>query len=130
MFERVTITVPRDLRPRMKAAKEPVNGSAVATSAFEAHLAEIASRKTTQSMEDAVQRMRASRLAAGNKDYTDGFRRGQDFGVPDADWKFCEGLRLAIEDWDDARWEKAQRDASATPQSVFAWLLKRADPKR
>jgi hypothetical protein len=49
-FFRTTITVPADLKRRMDAVKEEVNWSALAASAFEAKLAEIAKKKEIKKM--------------------------------------------------------------------------------
>lgn len=128
MFERVTITVPGDLRKRMQKAAEPVNWSAVATKAFEDKLAEVAAKKDTQSLDDAVQRMRASRLASADGAYSEGFERGREFVTQDADWQFCEGLKVALAEWTDARWAQAQQDGGAG--AALEIVLRRVDPQR
>jgi hypothetical protein len=60
-YLRTTITVPRDLKRRMDAAKEPVNWSAVAARAFEEKLAEIATKREEKTMFDIIQRLRATK---------------------------------------------------------------------
>lgn len=128
MFERVTITVPGDLRKRMQSTAESVNWSAVATKAFEEKLAEVVAKRETQSLDDAVQRMRASRLASADGAYADGFERGREFVTQHADWKFCEGLKGAMAEWTDARWAQAQQDGGAG--AALELVLKRVDPQR
>jgi hypothetical protein len=60
-FYRTTISVPRDLKRRMDAAKEPINWSAIACRAFEEKLAEIATKKEEKTMADIIQRLRATK---------------------------------------------------------------------
>ena len=60
-FFRTTISVPRDLKRRMDAVKEPVNWSALACRAFEEKLAEIATKKEEKSMADIIQRLRTTK---------------------------------------------------------------------
>lgn len=60
-FFRTTISVPRDVKRRMDAVKEPVNWSGIACRAFGEKLTEIATTKEEKTMADVIQRLRASK---------------------------------------------------------------------
>jgi hypothetical protein len=57
---RTNISLPRDLKARMDAVKEPVNWSAIACTAFERKLAEINARKEDATMVDVITRLQAA----------------------------------------------------------------------
>jgi predicted CopG family antitoxin len=76
---RTTISVPADLRKRMDKVKEPVNWSALACSAFEQKLGEIASKKEKKSMSDVIARLKASKQASDSVVYREGFEAGEDW---------------------------------------------------
>ena len=59
-YGRTTITVPWDLKARMKKARAQVNWSAVACDAFEQKLEELGPIEDITSLEDTVQRMKAT----------------------------------------------------------------------
>jgi hypothetical protein len=82
---RTSISVPPDLKARMDAVDEPVNWSAVACRAFEAKLAEIATRKGVREMKDVVQRLRASQQQAEDKSYKEGFEAGKEWAMREAE---------------------------------------------
>jgi hypothetical protein len=95
--QRVNISVPDDLKKRMdKMDKtEDVNWSQVATAAFEAKLAEIASRKAERNMDDIVQRLRASKKASMPKD--EAFELGQEWAKHRAEWSQLEKLASTLD---------------------------------
>jgi hypothetical protein len=84
-FFRQTVSIPMDLKRRMDRAAEPVNWSAEAAKAFEAKLAEIASRKEMKDMSDVVQRLRASKATMENEDFQEGYAAGKVWAEQDAD---------------------------------------------
>lgn len=57
-YRRTTITVPRDLKRRMKVVRDYVNWSSVACSAFEAKLTELSKQAESKTMQDVVERLR------------------------------------------------------------------------
>jgi hypothetical protein len=74
---RTTISVPADLKKRMDAATEQINWSAVACRAFEQRLAEIAASKEKKTMNDVIQRLRASLGRADDQTYKAGEKAGR-----------------------------------------------------
>src|SRR5262245_57540294 len=74
---RTTISVPLDLKKRMDAAGAGVNWSAVACRAFEVELAEIAARKKEKTMDDVIQRLRASKLRGASEAHKEGDAAGR-----------------------------------------------------
>src|SRR5262245_34494938 len=91
---RRTISIPEDLDKRMDKATqtEDVNWPHVAASAFELKLAEIAAKKKEQTMDDVVQRLRASRMESADKDYKAGYDAGVDWAKRSAEWRDLEKL--------------------------------------
>jgi hypothetical protein len=75
-FVRTTISLPADLRRRMKACGEEVNWSAVAARAFAAELGRINTHKEDVRLEDVVARLRSSQ---GNS-RSELFHRGRQQG--------------------------------------------------
>ncbi len=73
---RTTISVPGELKARMGRVKEPVNWSALACSAFEDKLAEIAARKETKVMNDVVERLRATLRNESSDAFNEGYEAG------------------------------------------------------
>jgi hypothetical protein len=69
----------------MDAAEEEVNWSAVAAQAFEAKLAEIASRKETKTLNDVIQRLRASKQRASDDHYREGEEAGRRWAENEAE---------------------------------------------
>lgn len=76
---KMTVYVPDELKSRMDKTKEPVNWSSLACEAFERKLGEIAQRKKEKTMEDVIQRLKASKL----EDTSDQHRQGYEDGI---DW--------------------------------------------
>ena len=76
-YARTTISVPPDLKRRIKAVEEVVNWSALACQTFEAKLSEIASRKVKKTMDDVIQRLRASKQRDDDEDYRIGEAEGR-----------------------------------------------------
>jgi hypothetical protein len=89
---RTTISIPIDLKRRMDAAGRGVNWSAVAARAFEVELAEIASKKKEKTMNDVVQRLRASKYRGNNERFKAGEKVGQKWAKEDADADELERL--------------------------------------
>jgi hypothetical protein len=82
---RTTISVPSELKARMDAVDESVNWSAVACQAFELKLAEITKRKGAQNMEQAIQRLKASKRKFEDKRYEEGFELGKTWAMNQAE---------------------------------------------
>jgi hypothetical protein len=78
-YLRTTITVPRELKQRMKQAGARVNWSAVACEAFEQKLEAIGPIKTITSIDDAVERMRSAHEQPASQPPVD--RAGQEAGM-------------------------------------------------
>jgi hypothetical protein len=73
---RTTISVPKGLKNRMDAVAGQVNWSQVAVRAFEEKLAEIAAGKRVKNLEDAIQRLRVSKLRGEDKNWQRGYEAG------------------------------------------------------
>src|SRR6266446_8123193 len=73
---RTTISVPAQLKVRMEQVRESVNWSAIACQAFENKLAEIAARKENKSMNDVVERLKASLRSDQGKSFNEGYEAG------------------------------------------------------
>jgi hypothetical protein len=110
---RTTISVPRDLKRRMEKVKEPVNWSAVACRAFEDKLGEIATKKEKKTMEDVIERLRASKRQSDSDDHQWGRECGESWVKDSADARDLERLEALFErslpgDWQsffDSRFE-------------------------
>jgi hypothetical protein len=70
----------------MLAVTEDVSWSAVACRAFEAKLAEIAARKEQRTMDDVIQRLRASQQKDEDEAYRDGHELGREWVTMTGDW--------------------------------------------
>jgi hypothetical protein len=63
---RTTISVSDDLKKKMDRVKEPVNWSAIAAEAFELKLGEIARKRKEKTMDNVIERLRASKIQRVN----------------------------------------------------------------
>jgi hypothetical protein len=72
-FVRTTISLPADLRRRMKACGEDVNWSAVAARAFAAEVARLFTQKHDVRLEDVVARLRSTQ----GQSHSDLFHQGR-----------------------------------------------------
>ena len=63
---RTTISVSDDLKKRMDRVKEPVNWSAIAAEAFELKLGEFARKRERKTMDNVIERLRASKIQRVN----------------------------------------------------------------
>jgi hypothetical protein len=97
---RMNISVPRELKARMDA-EEGVNWSAVASSAFEAKLLELASKKEVSDMDDVVARLKAAEEFEANEDYQAGFKAGQQWAKSTATPKQLRRLADYLEEGDE-----------------------------
>ena len=81
-YGRTTITVPRDLKRRMKAVRDSVNWSAVAGNAFEAKLRELSRKEESKTMQDVVKRLRKLKEEqAGNESFRTGETEGRNWAM-------------------------------------------------
>jgi hypothetical protein len=78
---RTSISVPGELKARMDAHGKGIGWSAVACVAFESKLAEIIARKGAKNMEDAVLRLRASKLKSDDATYNRGVEDGRTWAM-------------------------------------------------
>lgn len=100
---RLTISISKDLKSRMDRHADAVNWSATAAAAFEAKLAEIASRKDHKDMTDVIQRFRAQLLESVDQNFKDGFAHGKEWATRIAHVEALqrlESLRRQGEWWD------------------------------
>jgi hypothetical protein len=74
-----TVSVPRELKARMKAAGGAVNWSAVATRAFEAKLLELESQREAGSMDEVFARLDAAEELEAKEDYQAGLNAGREW---------------------------------------------------
>jgi hypothetical protein len=89
---RTTISIPLDLKQRMDATGQGVNWSAVAARAFEDKLAEIAAAKKEKTVDDVIQRLRASKRRADDEQRKDGFEAGEAWAKDEAETDELERL--------------------------------------
>lgn len=117
---RTTISVAADLKRRMDKVKEPVNWSALACRAFEQKLGEIAAKKEKKTMDDVIQRLRASRQQFDDRDYSKGLEAGKEWAKSDAE--AVELQRLAkLRETIDADARDSWQDWFETGGSRSAW---------
>lgn len=101
-YGRTTITVPFDLKARMKKARAMVNWSAVACEAFERKLEELGPIEEITSVEDALKRMKSVQDLPSKSDLVEPNETGREagkhwamnFAKPDQ-LKRIEGFRAA-----------------------------------
>jgi len=99
---RTTISIPQDIKDQMDAVEEPVNWSAVATGAFEEKLGQIAAQKKEKSMEDVIQRLRASKRETETYYTSEGLKAGKEWAINDATWSNLRdiGEKFLKTSWD------------------------------
>lgn len=98
--ERISVSIPEDLKERMDTVTEPVNWSQVAAQAFEVKLAEIAAKKVERTMDDVAQRLRVSKLEGGSKLVKAGREGGRKWAEDKAEWRELEKLNDARDDFE------------------------------
>lgn len=104
---RTTISVPRELKRRMKAVKEDINWSALACRAFEDKLAEIAAKRGKNAMADVIQRLRASKQRGADALYRQGHEDGRRWASEQAEYDNLVRLEQLYEEKRTGRdWEK------------------------
>jgi hypothetical protein len=118
---RTTISVPKDLKARMDAAGGEVNWSAVAVRAFEERLAEIASKKQEQTMDDVIQRLRASKMRGDDEAYRQGEEAGRSWAGRYAEAHELKRLADLYEEAQASRrWDWVEGDALGIANHVLA----------
>jgi hypothetical protein len=83
-FVRTTISLPADLRRRMKACGDEVNWSAVAARAFAAEVARINTQKEDVRIEDVVARLRATQGRSRSELFHQGRVQGEKWATHQA----------------------------------------------
>jgi hypothetical protein len=121
---RMSISVPEDLKSRMIAEGDGVNWSALACRAFEHKLGELAGRKEVMTLESAVQRLRASKAAKLHPAFKHGVEAGRAWAMGKAgadDLERLEGLYMRTEsDQGFANWlHRNQRSVDVNPPGVI-----------
>jgi hypothetical protein len=90
---RVTLYIPDDLKARMDEVSEAVNWSAIAQQAFRDVVINLAARKETATMDDVVERLRASKQSYVETEHKAGLAVGEEWAKEAA--KYGELLRIA-----------------------------------
>lgn len=100
---RISIYVPDDLRARMGKV-EDANWSQVACRAFELKLGELAASRQEKTMDNVIERLRASKLDAEDEFHKEGREMGEEWAKGSATFAELRGLDKAIDnygtDWD------------------------------
>jgi hypothetical protein len=98
---RMTISVQKALKARMDT-EDKVNWSAVASTAFEEKLLDIASRKKgAKTMDETIARLRAVAEVEENETYQAGYQAGQEWAKGTASPKQLRRLAKRIDDFED-----------------------------
>ncbi len=104
-FARTTITVPMELKKRMKRARALANWSAVACEAFEQKLEELGPVEDISTIEAAIERMKEMNGPSddvGSDSAKDGFEAGQKWAMNEASpdqLGRLEELQAGVNDW-------------------------------
>ena len=98
MTTRKTVYVGESLGERMAAIGDTVNWSRVAAEAFEKKLAEIAMERKGRTMEDVVQRLRASKLESESQEERRARAAGQEWAKHHAEWPELERVAEMVSD--------------------------------
>jgi hypothetical protein len=85
--------VPDDLKARMDEAGQAVNWSVIAQQAFREVILNLAVRRETATMDDAVERLRASKQSDVETERESGLEVGEEWATEDA--TYSELLRIA-----------------------------------
>ena len=85
--------VPDDLKARMDEAGQAVNWSVIAQQAFREVILNLAVRRETATMDDAVERLRASKQSYVETERESGLEVGEEWATEDA--TYSELLRIA-----------------------------------
>ena len=94
---RMNISVPDDLRAQMDQ-HDHTNWSSVAQRAFEQHLIHLKSRMETTTMEDVIERLRASKQANEEEEKKSGHEAGRQWAMKFAEYHQLE--RVVEIDWE------------------------------
>jgi hypothetical protein len=92
---RQTVSITTDLKRRMDKVADQVNWSAIAATAFEIKLGEIAASKQEKDMKDVIQRLRASKVESDDADFLEGKSAGESWARDDASAKELGRLETA-----------------------------------
>lgn len=101
---RQSIYVGKDLKARMDAVKDPPNWSEIACRAFEAALGEIAAKKERKTMQDVVQRLRASKAKMQSDSESKGAKEGRNWASNKASFEQLKRLADKFEVNDLGEW--------------------------
>ena len=111
---RTTISLPVDLRRRMDQVKEHVNWSAIAGSAFEEKLKDIASKREKETMDEVIQRLRVSKRESASANYKYGFEEGYRWAKQRATVTELDQL--------ETHYEVNLLEQDDAAESLFSWM--------
>ena len=89
---RTTISIPEDLKKRMDACRVEMNWSEIAAEAFEQKLGDVAANKQKKTMQDVIQRLKASRKRSEAEESKQGLKLGRKWAETAAEWDELERL--------------------------------------
>jgi hypothetical protein len=92
LMARTTISIPDDLKKRMDRVKEPVNWSAIAKEAFELKLGDLARNRKEKTMDNVVERLRASKIQRVNTITKEGQQAGAEWAKDTAEFDELERI--------------------------------------
>jgi hypothetical protein len=125
---RTTVSIPPELKARMDKAGESVNWSEVAAQAFEQKLAEILKRKGTMTMNEGLERLRASKRKFGVTEFWKGHKAGENWAVRSADASELANIAEWKESFQVGEWEREWKDDVYSPMRAETFACK-VDPE-
>lgn len=138
-FVRTTISLPAELRKRMKACGDGVNWSAIAAEAFAAEVARINTRKDDSKMDDVIERLRASQRESGTQSFEEGREAGMEWAKRFAEAAELQRLWREWEIWSRERcnrtdWMTFGGDQRGKPRDTLVEITSpvefKEDPRR
>ncbi|GMR20204.1 MAG: hypothetical protein BMS9Abin36_0799 [Gammaproteobacteria bacterium] len=112
---RITIYVPDNVKERMDEW-EDVNWSQTAVQAFEIKMGELAQTLKEKTMEQVIDRLRASKLKSGNEEYQTGYKNGMEWAKGYAETVHLDmlgDLSEGINDWEE--WCESSKYTAYSP---------------
>ncbi len=89
---RTSVSLPPETKERMDQVGDSVNWSSVARNAFEAKLADIASKKEKKIMPEVVERLRVSKRKSDDSLFSQGYAAGEEWAKNQAEAEELERL--------------------------------------
>jgi len=94
---RTNISVQRELKARMDQVNG-VNWSAIASTAFETKLLELASKREVKDLDDTITRLKAAAELEANQDYQEGYEFGEEWAKGKATPRQLRRLQALVDD--------------------------------